>query len=239
MRRDRPPGCWAFSEAAIQRTAASAAGPRVPGGARATGRPPPPRPAVRRVARHPRCPALRARRAPRLRQSAACSADSASNSVRCLSASRWSATSASASLAFDAGLDEQPDGRAQHLEGLGEIRRCPLCRRGRVVELVRESGRHRPQRRESLAVLLHRGHPADDRPDLSHDAVEHGSVSEHELDERLPGRSRPPCLVHRPHPDRGVAAGQRRDRARPTSAPGADRRARAVRPSTTLASSVP
>ena len=76
-------------------------------------------------------------------------------------ASRCIATSSCACVALDPRVDEQPDRRGQHVERLGEIGGGAARGGGRVVELVREPGRHRAERREALAVLLARRDRAD------------------------------------------------------------------------------
>ena len=61
-----------------------------------------------------------------------------------------------ASLALDPGLDEAAERRADDVERLGHLRGRAAGGGGRVVELVREPGGHRAERRQPLAVLLDR-----------------------------------------------------------------------------------
>jgi len=82
--------------------------------------------------------------------------------------------------ALDPRLDEARDRRADRLEHLGHLRSCPAGSRGRIVELVREAGGHRPERGEPLAVLTDAGDAGDDRRDLRHHALVDGLVGEHQ-----------------------------------------------------------
>ena len=80
---------------------------------------------------------------------------------------------------------KRADRRADDLQRLGQLRGRALGGGGRVVELVREAGRHRAERGEPLAVLLDRGDAAHHRRDLAHHAVVHGRLREGEPAEVL------------------------------------------------------
>ena len=103
-------------------------------------------------------------------------------------------------LAFHAGVDERPQRRVHHVQRLTQLLGRPPRRRRRVVQLVREPGGHRAERGEPLPVLLDRGDPAHQWPDLAHDPAVHRRVCERE----------PPELRRRDH---GSADRGRRDHA--------------------------
>ena len=120
-------------------------------------------------------------------------------------------------LPLDAGVDEAAHGRADHLERLLHLGGGPARRRGRVVQLVRQTGGHRAERSQPLAVLLHAGDPAHHGGDLLHDPLVHRRLRERKaaevvsLDQRdaagrvcLHAHSERPAGQHgyRPHPGR-------------------------------------
>jgi hypothetical protein len=80
---------------------------------------------------------------------------------------------------------------------------------------VRESGRHRAQRRESLAVLLDRGEPGQHRAHLTHDAAVHGGGRERQLGEAGRRDQRQAAVHLGAHAHAGRAVGERRDGADP------------------------
>ena len=118
-------------------------------------------------------------------------------------------------LPLDAGVDEAADRRADHVERLLHLGGGAAGSRGRVVQLVRQTGGHRAERSQPLAVLLHAGDPAHHGRDLLHDALVHRRLRERQaaevvgLDERdAAGR-----LGLHAHSER--PAGQHGDRSHP------------------------
>ena len=81
-------------------------------------------------------------------------------------------------LALHACLDELGERRADRVERLGELRRGAARSRGRVVQLVRESRRHRPERGQPLAALLDLGDAAHHRLNLLHHTPMHRRLRE-------------------------------------------------------------
>ena len=86
-------------------------------------------------------------------------------------------------VALDPGLHELAERRADDVERVGHVGGGALDRRGRVVELVREPGGHRPQRLQALAVLLGAGQARHHRLHLPHDAVVHRRMRERQAAE--------------------------------------------------------
>ena len=98
-------------------------------------------------------------------------------------------------LALDPRLDKAPDRGADDLDRLGHIRGRARARPRRVVELVRQPGRHLAQRGQALALLLGRGDPAGYRRDLAHDAAVHRGRGQREPAEVLGRDHRHAALV--------------------------------------------
>src|SRR3954454_24147628 len=118
-------------------------------------------------------------------------------------------------LALDAGLHERAQRVVGDLERFHERAGRALGRGGGVVELVREPGGHRAERREPLAVGLDRGQPRGDRRDLAHDPLVHEAVLAREVDEPLARDQRDPDVGLGVHREPELLAGQRGDRADP------------------------
>ncbi len=117
--------------------------------------------------------------------------------------------------ALDARLDEPPDDRPEHLEGLGQIGCRALGRRGGVVELVGQAGGHRAQRGQALAVLLDRRDTRHDRAELAHDPAVHGALGEHQVEEGVRGDQREQARGLALDAHAVVVLAQQRDRAQP------------------------
>ena len=116
---------------------------------------------------------------------------------------------------LDAGLHEPAHRPVHHVERLGQLSGRPLRRGGRVVQLVREAGGHRAERREPLAVVLDAGDPVHHRRDLRHHARVHGRLREGESAEVLGRDDRHAADGLGPHSHAEVALRQHGDRARP------------------------
>ena len=78
-----------------------------------------------------------------------------------------------------------------------------------------EPGRHRPERREALAILLAGGDPRRDGTDRAHHAAEHGTLRKHQLGEVLRRDHRDADVGHGAHLAAVARLGQHRDRAHP------------------------
>ena len=95
--------------------------------------------------------------------------------------------------ALDPGFHEMPERGPKDVERLGHLCRRAACRRRRVVQLVREAGRHRAERCETLAALLDGGDAADHGGDLEHHATVHLGLGEREAPEVLGRDERDPA----------------------------------------------
>ena len=175
----------AVSDAATQRSAAPVAGPASVAhlgqpGARRRRPPPAARPGARpRGRRGPR--GARASRPRRRRRRAPSSAVALPRRARApRAAGRRAARRRSRSTP---GLHELAERRADDVERVGQVGRGALDGRGRVVELVGEPRRHRPQRLQALAVLLGAGQARHHRLHLPHDALVHRRMREREAAE--------------------------------------------------------
>jgi hypothetical protein len=118
-------------------------------------------------------------------------------------------------LALDPRLHQQANGAGEHVERVGKVRRCALGRRGRVVELVGQAGRHRPERRQPVAIGLPLRDPPRHRAHHGHHAQEHRPVGAHEIDELVWGDDRRADIVAGNHANRRRPADERGDRAHP------------------------
>ena len=79
-------------------------------------------------------------------------------------------------VALDAALDGRPQCAVDGLNAVGEVAGGAASGGCRVVELVRETGRHRPQRGEPLAGGGARLQEAHDRTDHVHHVPVHGRL---------------------------------------------------------------
>ncbi len=115
----------------------------------------------------------------------------------------------------EADVDERVEGGVGHVERLGELGGGALRGRRRVVQLVRQPGRHRPQRGEPLAALLDRGHAAHHRPHAPHHRPVDGRLRERETAEVVGRDVADAALCEGLHAHAERPVGEHRDRRHP------------------------
>ena len=115
--------------------------------------------------------------------------------------------------ALDPTLGEGPQGGLDRVERVGQLARAAPRRGRRVVELVREAGRHLAQRGHLLALGALGPDPLEDRGEHPEQPPLDLLVGVHHLAQRLARHVPDPAADHRAGAAREGVAGQDRDRA--------------------------